>query len=71
MQDYKYGGTQVDNIDCFIEPLKAGWVRKIFDELNKGIWTEFYLEILIAFRGELMVESKLHFKIVVKLQSII
>ena len=44
MQDYKNEELRLINIDDFIEALKAGWVRQIFDEQNKGIWKEFYLE---------------------------
>ena len=51
MQDYKNGGLRLINIDYFTEALKAGWVRRIFDELNKGIWKEFYLEKLKVFGG--------------------
>ena len=60
MQDYKIGGLRLINIDYFIEALKAGWVRQIFDEQNKGIWKEFYLEKLNAFGGKLILESNLH-----------
>ena len=48
MQDYKNGGLRLINIIYFIEALKAGWVRWIFDEQNIGIWKEFYLEKLNA-----------------------
>ena len=44
MQDYKNGGLRLTNIDYFIEALKAGWLRRIFDENNKGLWKEYYLE---------------------------
>ena len=60
MQDYKNGGLRLINIDYFIEALKAGWVRRIFDKQNKGIWKEFYLEKLNAFGGKLILESNLH-----------
>ena len=60
MQDYKNGGLRLMNIDYFIEALKAGWVRRIFDEQNKGIWKEFYLEKFNAFGGKLILESNLH-----------
>ena len=60
MQDYKNGGLRLINIDYFIEALKAGWVRRIFDEQNKGIWKEFYLEKFNAFGGKLIQESNLH-----------
>ena len=60
MQDYKNGGLRLNNIDYFIEALKAGWVRRIFDEQNKGIRKEFYLEKLNAFGGKLILESNLH-----------
>ena len=59
MQDYKNGGLGLINIDYFIEALKAGWVRRIFDEQNKGVWKEFYLEKLNAFGGKLILESNL------------
>ena len=52
MQDYKNRGLRIINIDYFIEALKAGWVRQIFNEQNKGIWEEFYLEKLNAFGGK-------------------
>ena len=45
------GGGRLTNIDYFIEALKVRWVRKIFNEQNKGIWKEFYLENLNAFGG--------------------
>ena len=51
MQDYKNGGLRLTNIDNFIEALKAGCVRRIFDEQNNGMWKEFYLEKLNAFGG--------------------
>ena len=44
MQDYKNGGLRMINIDYFIWALKAGWVKRIFDDSNKGIWKEFYIE---------------------------
>ena len=42
-------GLRLTNIYHFIEALKAGWVRRIFDEQNKGIWKEFYLAKINAF----------------------
>ena len=59
MQDYKYGGLRMINLDYFIEALKAGWVKRIFDEKNKGLWKEFYLENLNAYGGKLVIESNL------------
>ena len=60
MQDYKNGGLRLINVDHFIKALKAGWLRRIFDENNKGIWKEFYLEKLNAYGGKLILESNLH-----------
>ena len=60
MQDYKNGGLRLLNIDYFIEALKAGWLRRIFDENNKGLWKEFYLEKLNLFGGKLLLECNLH-----------
>ena len=60
IQDYKNGGLRMMNIDYFTEALKAGWVRRLFNEQNKGIWKEFYPEKLNAFRGKLILESNLH-----------
>ena len=42
MQDYKNCGLRLINIDYFIDALKAGWIRRIFDEQNKGLWKEYY-----------------------------
>ena len=48
------------SIDYFIEALKAGWIRRIFDENNKGLWKEFYLEKLDIFGGIVSLECNLH-----------
>ena len=42
MQDYKNGGLRLINVDYFIEALKAGWVRRILDEQNKGTGLPHY-----------------------------
>ena len=60
MQDYKNGGLRMINIDYFIWALKAGWVKRIFDDSNKGIWKEFYIEKLNAFGGKVILESTLN-----------
>ena len=44
-------GLRLTNINHFIEALTTGWVRRVFDAQNKGIWREFYLEKLNALRG--------------------
>ena len=54
MQDYKNGGLILTNFDYFIEALKAGWLRRIFDENNKGLWKEYYLEKINKFGGRLI-----------------
>ena len=46
MQGYENGGLRLINVDYFIEDLKAGWIRRIFDKQNKGLWKEYYLEKL-------------------------
>ena len=60
MQDYKNRGLRLTNIDYFIKALKVRWVRRLFDEQNKGIWKEFYVENLNAFREDLILENNLH-----------
>ena len=45
---------QLTNFDYFIEALKAGWLRRIFDENNKGLWKEYYLEKINKFGGRLI-----------------
>ena len=60
MQDYKNGGLRLTNIDYFIEALKAGWLRRIFDENNKGLWKEYYLEKINKFGGRLILECNIH-----------
>ena len=57
MHDYKNGGLRLISIDYFIEALKAGWVRRIFDEQNEGIWKEFYLEKLNSFGGKINIRK--------------
>ena len=59
-QDYKKGGLRLTNIDYFIETLKAGWLRRIFDEKNKGLWKEYYLEKLNNFGGKIILECNLN-----------
>ena len=54
---------RLTNIDYFIEALKTGRVRRIFDEQNKGIWNDFYFEKknrLWVGEGGLILESNLH-----------
>ena len=48
------------NIDYFIEALKAGWLRRIFDEKNKGLWKEYYLEKLNDLGGNFILECNLN-----------
>ena len=59
-QDYKKGGLRLTNIDYFIEALKAGWLRRIFDEMNKGLWKEYYLEKLNDLGGNFILECNLN-----------
>ena len=40
--------------------MKAGWLRRIFDENNKGLWKEYYLEKINKFGGKLILECNVH-----------
>ena len=51
MQDYKNGGLRLLNVDYFIEALKAGWIRRIFNENNKGLWKEFIWKKITFLEG--------------------
>ena len=58
-QDYKNGGLRLTNLNWFITALKAGWLRRIFDENNKGLWKEYYLNKINTFGGN---SSRFQFK---------
>ena len=59
MQGYENGGHRLINVDYFIEALKAGWIRRIFDEQNKGLWKEYYLEKLNIFWKKVDIRMRL------------
>ena len=61
-QDYKNGGLRLINLENFITALKAGWMKRIFDEQNNGLWKEYYIEKLNAFGGKLVLQSNLDIK---------
>ena len=42
--------------------LKAGWMKRIFDEQNNGLWKEYCTEKLNAFGGKLVLQSNLDIK---------
>ena len=55
-------GLWLINIDYFIEALKAGWLKRIFDEKNKNLWKEYYLKKKNHnnFGGKFILECNLH-----------
>ena len=52
MQDYKNGGLKLLNLDYFIGALKAGYIRRIFDENNKASGKNFIWRNLILLEGK-------------------
>ena len=56
---YEEGGLKMIDIDKFIHALKASWVKRIFDENNKGIWKEKYLDQIDKYGGKLLFQCNL------------
>ena len=59
-QDYKNGGLRLTNLNWFITALKVGWLRRIFDENNDGLWNEYYLDKINTLDVKLVLESNLN-----------
>ena len=56
---YEEGGLKMIDIDKFIHALKASWIKRIFDENNKGIWKEKYLDQIDKYGGKLLFQCNL------------
>jgi hypothetical protein len=37
-QDYENGGIKLTDIDCFLNAIKASWVKRYLDKNNKSKW---------------------------------
>ena len=59
-QVYKNGGLKHSNLNWFTTALKAGRLRRIFDENNKGLWKDYYLNKINTFGGKLVLEPNLN-----------
>ena len=59
-QGYKNGELRLTNLNWFITALKAGRLRRIFDENNKGLWKEYYLSKINTCSGKFVLESNLN-----------
>ena len=48
------------NLDCFLNSLKASWMKRIFDdESTSTLWKSFYKQKLDSFGNKLVLESTL------------
>ena len=59
MQKYENGGLKMIDIYKFLNALKASWIKRIFDENNKGMWKLFYSEKLSKYGGKLIFECNI------------
>ena len=59
-RDYKNGGLRMINLECFLNSLKASWMKRIFDdESTSTLWKSFYKQKLDSFGNKLVLESNL------------
>ena len=48
------------NLECFLNSLKASWLKRIFDdESTSTLWKSFYKQKLDSFGNKLVLESNL------------
>ena len=59
-RDHKNGGLRMINLECFLNSLKASWMKRIFDdESTSTLWKSFYKQKLDSFGNKLVLESNL------------
>ena len=59
-KDYKNGGLRMINLECFLNSLKASWLKRIFDDKSTStLWKSFYKQKLDSFGNILVLESNL------------
>ena len=59
-RDYKNGGLRMINLECFLNSLKASWMKRIFDDGSTStLWKSFYKQKLNSFGNKLVLESNL------------
>ena len=60
IQNYQNGGLRMLDIDLFINSLKCSWIKRLFENKNKGQWKLFYFNKINNFGGKLLFESSLN-----------
>jgi hypothetical protein len=61
-QRYDLGGLKMIDIDKYVNSLKAGWIKRLFDETNRGTWKKIYVHQLMNYGGKLIIECNLSSK---------
>ena len=64
IQNYQNGGLRMLDIDLFINSLKCSWIKRLFENKNKGQWKLFYFNKINNFGGKLLFESSLNKNVV-------
>ena len=59
-QNYQNGGLRMLDIYLFINSLKCSWIKRLFENKNKGQWKLFYFNEINNFGGKLLFESSLN-----------
>ena len=71
MQDFKNGGLRLENVDYFIQALKAWRIRRIFDKTIKGYEKDFIWRNLTILEENCYLNITFMFTIVIRLLKII
>ena len=61
------GGLKMIDLDSFINALKGSWVKRLFDEENKGQWKLLYLKMINKFGGKLLFECNLNEQLITQM----
>ena len=59
IKDYKYGGLKMIDINAFIRSLKGSWIKRIYDDTNKGMWKYIYKNKLYKYGQKMFFESNI------------
>ena len=62
IQNYENGGLKMIDLNLFIKSIKAGWVKRIINDKNKGDWKFIYLRQLEKVGGQFVFECNINEK---------
>ncbi|MES9884044.1 MAG: reverse transcriptase domain-containing protein [Sedimenticola sp.] len=60
VQNFENGGLKMIDPECFINSLKASWVKRLTSDTNNGQWKSVYTKYLHKFGGTNIFEGNFH-----------